>query len=230
MTELKERILAAAAKAPSPSRTAMRRRLVLLIAGGAGAMAAIYWMLALHIFVWQGVPRSLILAGGTLLGAASVAAMAVAIAVGRGRDMLGRSRRWLIALIVLAPLALLAWKICWSAIFGNLDESPHLGFRCLWMATATGVVPFAMLSMTRRAADPRPPPPGPPGRRHGRCRRCVWLGAHRSLVPGRRYHSPAARPPAASRSARAPRGHRGQRGAQGSLKSVSVRPEDGSGG
>jgi hypothetical protein len=157
MTELKERILAAAAKAPSPSRTAMRRRLVLLIAGGAGAMAAIYWMLALHIFGWQGVPRSLILAGGTLLGAASVAAMAVAIAVGRGRDMLGRSRRWLIALIVLAPLALLAWKICWSALFGNLDESPHLGFRCLWMAMAMGVVPLALLSMTRRAAEPRHP-------------------------------------------------------------------------
>src|ERR1039457_3401386 len=123
MTELKERILAAAAKAPSPSRTAMRRRRVLLMPGSAGAMAAIYWMLALHIFGWQGVPRSLILAGGTLLGAASVAAMAVAIAVGRGRDMLGRSRR----------------------------------VRCLWMAMAMGVVPWALLSMTRRAAEPRHP-------------------------------------------------------------------------
>jgi hypothetical protein len=157
MMELKERILAATAKAPSPSRTAVRRRLVLLIAGGAGAMAAIYWLFALQIFGWQSIPRSLLLAGGTLLGAASVAAIAVAIAVGQGTHMLGRSRRWLIAMIVLAPLALLAWKIGWSALFGNLAESPRLGYRCLWMAMTMGAVPLALLAMTRRAAEPRHP-------------------------------------------------------------------------
>jgi hypothetical protein len=157
MMELKERILAASAASPSPSRTAMRRRLVLLIVGGAAAMAAIYWMFAFRIFGWQGIPRSQILAGGTLLGAASVAAMAVAIAVGRGRHMLGRSRRWLLAMIVLAPLSLLAWKIGWSAIFGNLAESPRLGYRCLSMAMAMGAVPLALLAMTRRGEEPRHP-------------------------------------------------------------------------
>lgn len=157
MMDLKERILAAAAKAPSSSRTAMRRRLVLLIAGSAGAMAAVYWMLALHLFGWQSVSRSLLLAGGTLLGAACMAAVAVAIAVGRGKSMLGRSRRWLIAMIVLTPLILLAWKIGWSVLFGNLAESPRPGYRCLWMAMAMGAVPLALLAMTRRAAEPRHP-------------------------------------------------------------------------
>ena len=157
MMELKERILAAAAAAPSPSRTAMRRRLGLLTAGGAAAMAAVYWMFAFQIFGWQSIPQSQILAGGTLLGAASVAAMAVAIALGRGRHMLGRSRRWLVAMIVLAPLALLTWKIGWSAIFGNLAESPHLGHRCLSMAMAMGAIPLALLAMTRRGEEPRHP-------------------------------------------------------------------------
>jgi hypothetical protein len=157
MMELKQRILAASAKAPSPSRTAMRRRLVLLIAGGAGAMVAIYWLFALQLFGWQSIPRSRILAGGTLLGATSVAAIAVAVAVGRGRHMLGRPRHLLIALIVLTPLALFAWKTGWSALFGNLAESPLLGNRCLSMAMAMGAVPLALLTMTRRAGEPRHP-------------------------------------------------------------------------
>jgi len=71
--------------------------------------------------------------------------------------MLGRSRRWLIAMIVLTPIALLAWKIGWSAIFGNLDESPRLGYRCLCMALAMGGVPLALLAMTRQGEESRHP-------------------------------------------------------------------------
>jgi len=90
-------------------------------------------------------------------GAAAVAAIAMVTAVGRGRHMLGRSRRWLIAVTVLAPVALLAWKIGWSAIFGNLVESPRLGYRCLLMSMAMGGVPLASLVMTRKGDDPRHP-------------------------------------------------------------------------
>jgi hypothetical protein len=155
--DLKERILATAAAAPSLSRTATRLRLVLLVAGGTAVMAAVYWLFALRIFGWQSIPRSRVLPGGTLMGAAAVAAIAMVTAVGRGRHMLGRSRRWLIAVTVLAPVALLAWKIGWSAIFGNLVESPRLGYRCLLMSMAMGGVPLASLVMTRKGDDPRHP-------------------------------------------------------------------------
>jgi hypothetical protein len=157
MMDLKERILAAAAAAPSPSRTVARRRRVLLMAGGVAAMAAVYGLFALRIFGGQGVPNSILWAGGTSMGATAMAGVAMAIALGRGRHMLGRSRNGLLAATVLAPLALLAWKIGWSALFGNLAEGPHLGYRCLLMSVAMGTVPVALLTMTRRGEDPRHP-------------------------------------------------------------------------
>jgi hypothetical protein len=155
--DLKERILAAAATAPSASRTATRRRVLLLIAGSVAAMVAAYWLFAVRILGWQTIPRSQMLASGTLIGAVTVAAVAVAIALGRGGDMLGRSRRSLRAMTVLVPFALLAWKIGWSAIFGNLAESPHVGYRCLLMSMTMGAVPLALLTMTRKGQDPRHP-------------------------------------------------------------------------
>ena len=157
MIELKERILAAALAVPSPSRRVARRDVVLLNAARVVAMAALYWVFAQWLFGWQSIPRSQILAGGTLMGALAITAIVLAIAVGRGRDMLGRSRRWLMAMTVLAPLALLAWKIGWSAIFGNLDESPRLGYRCLLMSMTMGAVPLTLLSMTRKGGEPRHP-------------------------------------------------------------------------
>jgi hypothetical protein len=71
--------------------------------------------------------------------------------------MLGRSRRWLIAVTALAPIVLLGWKVLWSALFGNLDESPRLGYRCLVMSLSMGAVPVVLLSLTRRGEDPRHP-------------------------------------------------------------------------
>jgi len=157
MNDLKERILAAAAASPSPSWKATRLRRSLLIAGGAAVMATGYWLFALWIFGWQSIPRSLILLGGTSVGAAVVGGFAVGISLGRGGRMLGRSRRWLIAVTVISPLALLGWKVAWSAVFGNLDESPRLGDRCLVMSISMGTVPILLLALTRRGEDPRHP-------------------------------------------------------------------------
>ena len=120
-------------------------------------MATGYWLFALWIFGWQSIPRSLILLGGTSVGAAVVGGFAVGISLGRGGRMLGRSRRWLIAVTAISPLALLGWKIAWSAAFGNLDESPRLGHRCLVMSISMGMVPMLLLALTRRGEDPRHP-------------------------------------------------------------------------
>ena len=157
MIELKERILAATAMVPSSSRSVARRQRLVLIAASLAAMVAIYLTFVLWLFGWQSIPRSTTLAGGTLLGASAVAALAMTTAVGRGRSILGRSRQWLIAMTVLAPLALLVWKIGWSGIFGNLDESPHLGYRCLLMSMTMGAVPLVLLAMTRTGDEPRHP-------------------------------------------------------------------------
>jgi hypothetical protein len=147
--ELKERILAAAAMAPSSTRRSSRRRQILFMTAAAAAMAAGYWAFAAWIFGWQEISRSNLLLGGTVIGAALVAAL--------GRTMLGRPRRWLLLVTVVAPLALLGWKLGWSALFGNLDESPRLGYRCLLMSVTMGAVPLVLLALTRRGEDPRHP-------------------------------------------------------------------------
>jgi hypothetical protein len=157
MSDLKQRILSAAAANPSPSRTTSARRRLALIVGSATAMATGYWLFAIMWFGWQHIPRSMLLLGGTSIGAALVAGLAIAVAVGRGQSMLGRSRRWLIAVTALAPIVLLGWKVLWSALFGNLDESPRLGYRCLAMSLSMGAVPVLLLSLTRRGEDPRHP-------------------------------------------------------------------------
>jgi hypothetical protein len=157
MNDLKDRILAAAAAAPSPSRADAQRTRGFLIAGSALAMATVYWIFAMSIFGWQHISRSLILIAGTSMGAAVVAGAAVALSLGRSRSMLGRSRRWLILVTAFAPLALLVWKIGWSAVFGNLDESPRLGYRCLLMSMSMGAVPLLLLALTHRGQDPRHP-------------------------------------------------------------------------
>jgi hypothetical protein len=157
MSDLKQRILAQAAAQPSASRATTTRRRFLLIAGSATAMAFGYWLFAIAMFGWQHIPRSTLLLGGTSIGAALVAGLAIAVAIGRGQTMLGRSRRWLIAVTALAPIVLLGWKVLWSALFGNLDESPRLGYRCLAMSLSMGTVPIVLLSLTRRGEDPRHP-------------------------------------------------------------------------
>jgi hypothetical protein len=157
MNDLKQQILAAAAAAPSPTRGSVTRRRTTLTAGSALAMAAVYWTFAMSIFGWQHITRPLVLVGGTSMGAAVLAGTAVALSLGRGPTMLGRSRRWLILVTAFAPVALLGWKIGWSALFGNLDESPRLGYRCLLMSLSMGAVPIVLLALTRRGQDPRHP-------------------------------------------------------------------------
>ena len=120
-------------------------------------MATGYCLFALWLFGWQAIPRSLPLLVGTAVGAAVVAGAAIALSLGRGGRMLGRSRRTLIAVTAVAPLVLLGWKVAWSAAFGNLDESPRLGYRCLLMSVAMGAIPLLLLLLTRKGEDPRHP-------------------------------------------------------------------------
>ncbi len=71
--------------------------------------------------------------------------------------MLGQSRANLVILMLSVPLVLVAWKIGWSATFGDLEESPRQGYRCLAMAVAMGALPLLLLVLTRSSEEPRHP-------------------------------------------------------------------------
>jgi len=73
--------------------------------------------------------------------------------------MLGRSSLALCAMAFVTPLALLFWKVVWSAQFrGGLDAWPgRIGLKCLWLTLLMGMLPLAALLFARRGTDPTHP-------------------------------------------------------------------------
>jgi len=155
VTGLKERVLAAVAAEPSAAHAAVvRLRWRLLV--GAGLVSLALFVLAGGI---RPTGRPVILWVATSAGALVIAGVAAALAFGRGRSMLGRSAPVLVGIAVLTPLLLLAWKAGVSSLFEDMTrrwpERP--GFRCLTLATATGIAPTAaMLYLWRRTAPAHP--------------------------------------------------------------------------
>jgi hypothetical protein len=150
--ELRARILGAAAHEPSLTRGERRwQNAVLFVLGSAAALA---------IFIlWGGVrpngrPMSLLMT--TASGSALLAALALTMALGQGRSMLGRSRRMLAATIVAMTMALILWKTGVSALFDGMNVAwpARPGFRCLALALAVGLVPLVLGLVGRRRSDP----------------------------------------------------------------------------
>src|SRR5262249_3296627 len=120
--ELRARVLAAVAAEPSPIRAAIRRRDLLIatvaVASGIGAFVSFAMLLSEshllrlggEVMPQQRLERPIALVVATAGGAIAVAATAVWLALGRGRSMLGRSRRWLLNGGVLIPVSLLVWE------------------------------------------------------------------------------------------------------------------------
>jgi hypothetical protein len=137
-----------------PSRTrrqvAVERRWV--------ALAALLFTLA--IFTASGgvrtAPRPFALMLETALGSAIVAAVAAAFALRRGRSMLGRPRSQLIAMTLVTPVALFAWKVLASARYaGALVQRPDRpGLRCLVFGCLLSLGPLLGLLWIRRGSDP----------------------------------------------------------------------------
>jgi len=168
--ELRARVLAAAAAEPSPTRAAVSRRNILIAvvaaASGIGAfMIFAQYMSESHMLRLGGevVPqhsleRSVGLVAATVGGALGVAAMALWLALGRGRSMLGRSRRWLLYGGVLIPVSLLAWKVGCSVAFGDAmvpwPERP--GERCLALTLLVAAGPLLSFLAIRRRAPVQP--------------------------------------------------------------------------
>lgn len=152
MSDRKRQLLELLAQRPSPTRAAWRARAAITL----GLAVA----LALAIFAYAGgprlEPRPLGLVATTAAGAACVAALALAGALGRGASGLGHPRRTLLALMIGAPLTLLAWKWGWSATSPDMivawTERP--GLRCLALSLSTGLPPLLALALLWRDRDP----------------------------------------------------------------------------
>jgi hypothetical protein len=99
-------------------------------------------------------PRALL--AETSLGAAAVALTALIVALGRGGSMLGRPRNLLLGLVVVSPIAMLAWKLGASAQFyGMTDAWPERpGLRCLLLSCLIAAWPLVALVAARRGTDP----------------------------------------------------------------------------
>ena len=168
--ELRARVLAAAAAEPSPTRAAVGRRNMFMgmiaAASGIGAfvMFAVFMSesqllrLGGEVVPRQSLERPVWLVAATVGGALAVAATALWLALGRGRSMLGRSRRRLLYGGVLIPVSLLALKIGCSIAFGDAmvawPERP--GERCLALTLLVAAGPLLSFLAIRRRAPVQP--------------------------------------------------------------------------
>jgi hypothetical protein len=154
-SSLKERVLKGVLAKPAPTRRTEALRAALLIAGSIAIALAIFF--ARGGLRLTGRPAALVL--GTSLGTAVIAAVGAWFALGRRSSMLGRSSLALSVAAVVTPIALLFWKIVWSAQFpGGTDPWPErVGFRCLKLTLLMGVPPLLAILFARRRTDPTHP-------------------------------------------------------------------------
>ena len=169
-SELRARVLAAAAAEPSPTRAAVRRRnmFMAMVAAASGIGAFVIFAMLMsdshllrlggEVVPQQRLERPVWLVVATVGGAIGVAATAVWLALGRGRSMLGRSRRWLLYGGVLIPVSLLVWKMSCSLAFGDAmvawPERP--GERCLSLSLLVALGPLLSFLAIRRRAPVQP--------------------------------------------------------------------------
>jgi hypothetical protein len=149
--DLKARLLAATRAAPAPTRSSESKRAAALVT--AAVLVSTVVFLANGGVRITGRPAALLT--GTVAGTAAIAALTIWVAVGRGGAMVGRARSWLVTAVIVSPVALLAWKIYWSAQFdhGLAAWPSRLGLRCLGMSMSMGALPLVALLFTRRGTD-----------------------------------------------------------------------------
>lgn len=153
--ELKARILEAARHRPSPSRPQVATRTAALLASAVALPAAVF----LALGALESGPRPVALVATTAAGTLAIALATVWVAFGRGGQMVGRPRAWLVALCAAAPAAFLAWKLLWSLRFpGGTDPwATRPGFRCLGLTLLLAAWPLAVVLAVRRESDPTHP-------------------------------------------------------------------------
>src|SRR6185503_7132348 len=104
----------------------------------------------------RAAPRPHALVVETVLGSALLALLVAAAGLSRGRSMLGRPRAWLMALVLLTPLSLLAWRVLSSSRYPEMMRqwSARPGLRCFLLSCAMSVVPLLGVLWMRRGSMP----------------------------------------------------------------------------
>lgn len=150
--DLKARVLEEIRREPSPTRVEASRRTLATIAAAVVVDAALF-------FFFGGVhaglrPTKLVLV--TYGGGGLLALLAIWGAFGRGRSMLGRPKRWLLAITIVTPIALWSWLHVWSVIYPEsaVASSGRVGLRCLGLSLAFAVWPLALLIRSLREKNP----------------------------------------------------------------------------
>jgi len=154
-TELKQRVLRAAAERSAATRTVHQRQQRWYAIGAAAVALGIFWFMG-GVRVTE---RDPLLWLGSSLGTAVIAFVCARLALSRGRSTLGRSAVALWALGMPGIPAVLAWKTAWSAQFDGamIEWVTRPGFRCLWLTLAMATPSLLLFVWSLRGTDPRHP-------------------------------------------------------------------------
>jgi hypothetical protein len=151
--DLKARILESARTTKSPPRGASRVYAWLVLPSSCIVAAALFFAFD-GIHHGQGRPGWFYVAAS--LGWASVAALAVWGAFGRGRSAVGPPRGFLVAIAVGTPALLFALMFAAAVVDPGLAllHPERIGFKCLGLTLAGAVFPLVSLTLLRRGSDP----------------------------------------------------------------------------
>jgi hypothetical protein len=149
---LRAKVLELAARNPSPTRDALRKRTAFWLALGLSLPVA---LLVLVGGVERGQRPPLLLAA-TTTGTLGLSLVALGVALGYGGRGLGRPRLQLLSSALLLPLVLILWKLgCSSAFLGMTQVWPtRPGLRCFGLSLLFGLAPLIAFLAARRKSDP----------------------------------------------------------------------------
>jgi hypothetical protein len=150
--ELKQRVLAAARKNPSPTRAEVRGT---TLAGVAVAALGLVLALVVAGGPYHAVDRPGTVGLWVVLGVVSLAVVATWWALPPPRSMLPPPDGRLLAIALGVPVLVGAWLIAWHATYD--DPFTRTGFRCFALTLAAAPGPFlALLAAGPRFAPSRP--------------------------------------------------------------------------
>jgi hypothetical protein len=149
--DLKMRLLRAVEATPVPARPVESKRTAWLVAVALSVSFSAF--LAFGGMRITGREPSLVI--GTVIGTATIAALAIWAMMGRGRAMMGRASSWLTAVAIASPVALLLWKVLWSSQYesGLAPWEERAGFRCFGLSLTLGALPLVAMLFGRRGTD-----------------------------------------------------------------------------
>lgn len=152
---LRAQVLERARQEAAPTRSQLFVRHALL--------AALLTLAPISIFLAMGGvragPRPLLLVLETAFGSALLALIVATAGFGRGRSMMGRPRSWLVSIVLVTPLALLAWRMLTSSQYPYMMQAwaARPGLRCFLLSCGMSAVPLVGVLWIRRHTTPANP-------------------------------------------------------------------------